>query len=114
MELNAGYAVERVPAALRILRGEQAYGLGVVFEPQRDRNGITLMSQVFTLTIEGESTRGSQARMSEPPAGEADLRTLARRYERTESQIRRLITRAGEPGQNKRGGHRGMRIGEAS
>jgi hypothetical protein len=29
-----------------------AYGFGVVFDPQRARNGITLMSQCFSLSIE--------------------------------------------------------------
>jgi hypothetical protein len=32
--------------------------------------------------------------MPEPPPGEADLRTLARRYERAENQIRELVARA--------------------
>ena len=35
---------------------ESDYGLGVVSDPQRDRNGNTLTSHVFTLSITSEST----------------------------------------------------------
>jgi hypothetical protein len=37
--------------------GVEPYGLGVVFDPQRARNGITLISQLFAfISIASEST----------------------------------------------------------
>jgi hypothetical protein len=51
-----GIAADGASTGGAYCRSRVPYGLGVVFDPQRARNGIGLTSHVFALSIASEST----------------------------------------------------------